>query len=707
MILNLENSKYHKYIYLAIVSLISLNILFIDYPILGSDEYAYFINAKYIDRLTDLYIAQPHLQHTPTILYLWFLKFIIYFDPQNIVIFYRFLQLILYILIGLILKNQFTSNKLLESKKINIGFLLYLILPSSFYINTVMPEILIMLISALALYLLLGNCNKRKIFTLGLLLGAGLLIKPHVLATILACNLFILLNNYSKVKISHTILNLAILNLTIYLSALIITKLTVNEWDLMLKFGLGSNVYGQYLKLGLSQYLLKLYEFSKYFIAHSLVLALFFTPVFVSIINKYSFLWMEQYKEITLFVVVLLISHISMISWFTAGAGQLSDGEQFRLHGRYLNPVLIFMPFLYILVIDKIGSSKTVVLIGLFQILLLLLFIFIVVQGFKIFPWDYPALFAFFKSQNWYGWKYTDSNNYLSIILILFILMVNILIIIYRNKLKFVKVILITLLSILFIFGLIQTFLWAYSHEKNLANINTEARSIGKLLGAGKIGDGVFITDNPYGTTAFALFNLDSAPKVLIRNQNSDIKQSDIEGAKWVIFMGNYNANFPHKTSISLSKFNLFPLNSNILIETNQNNSLNLNKPLRIYPAKDLFSNSFLVGFNAQEEWGSWTKRENAKVVFPGFFSGNLRLTISGWTLPENLNKSVVITLGSQSKAINFSEKNSLYELDFSVAQPIDSILISSPVLRPKDSGRDMGVAINWIQIENKNASNR
>jgi hypothetical protein len=691
--------------FLSIVSLVLFNAFNLGFPILGSDEYAYFINAKYIDNLSGLHTLEPHLQKTPTLLYLKLLNLLQSANLENFVIIYRFLQIIIYLCIGKFLKYIFLKYQLLNRNQARISFLIYLLLPCAFYVNTVMPEILTMLIPVLTLYLLLMHRSKANLIFLGILLGAGLLIKPNVIATILTANLFILYDTYLKSKkISQALFNLIFLNISLYVSTLIITKFIVGDWDLLVRYGLGADFYGKYVAGGISQFMSKIYAFLWYFLAHTLILIGIFSPIFLGLINRKSKLWEKCAREISLFIIILAISHIAMISWFTVGAGALSEGELYRLHGRYLNPVLVFMPFIFILSLSEINSKK-VFLYSTTQILIISAIYFLITKFYKIFPWDYPLLFAFYSPNNWYSWNYDGSLTKLDIILISIIISINLIAVFFRRKINFIKNLFILNLVFIFIFGIFQTYLWAYNHLKALVQINSEAKSLGLILDNSKMGSGTLIADNAYGEISFALFNLSNAPKVVIREKNSEISQDDIGNSSWVIFMGDYNPKFIYKNDIVLDKFRLFPINTNIAVDNNAENVFNLRGPYKINLGSGLFSSASLVGFNSQEEWGSWTKNNQAKIILPSYVSGNFKVVLFGWTIPENLNKPVIVRIGSQEKRLFLTDKNASYELNFSLSQPTDSIRIESHISRPNNSARDMGVALNMVQIENINAS--
>lgn len=707
MIINKYNNKIINFLNFTAILFILSNIFMSGYPILGSDEYAYIANGKYLDTLGDLYAAQPHLQHTPTILYLKITNIFQKLNTDNFVLIYRIFQLIVFIFVGMMIKNIFIKYNLIDNKNAKLGYLIYLFLPCSFYINTIMPEILTMLISCLVIYFLLDEIKIKNITILGIILGASLLIKPNVLALILTANLYIVLTYLNKNHKISLIYNLFLLNIIIYLTALFLTKALINEWDFKLERGLGYGAYGHYISAGGNLIYSKIYEFFRYFLAHSFILFFIFTPVVFGLLNKNSIFWSgRKPRELSLLIILLLFSHIAMVSWFTAGTAYLSEGELLRLHGRYLNPVLIFMPFLFMLSISN-SDSKEIKLFSLFQILALIIFSVLIVPNFKIYPWDYPMLFAFFQPDNWYKWNYADMVNYFYYFLIIVILLFNIMIIKYSYKIKSSKIMLIVVLLCIMVSGQIQTYLWSYSHLKNLESINNGARALKSILGDGKIGDGIFIADNSFGTTSFALFNMNNAPKVIIRTKSSVISQADIEGAKWVVTMGEYSLKFRYNASFAFGNYTFIPLNSNISIDVNSDNIIDIKDQLKIFLGSSSYSKSSLVGFNSQEDWGAWTKDSNAKIIFPGFFSGNVRLVIFGWTIRENLSKPVIFTLGNQSKSIFFSEKNEPHELKFHIDKPVNSISINSHISRPKDSSRDMGVAVNLIQIEDINAARK
>jgi hypothetical protein len=107
-----------------------------------------------------------------------------------------------------------------------------------------------------------------------------------------------------------------------------------------------------------------------------------------------------------------------------------------------------------------------------------------------------------------------------------------------------------------------------------------------------------------------------------------------------------------------------------------------------------------LTGFNAVEVWGAWTSEPKADVVVPQQLQGHLRITLFGWSLPENLRTPLQLKVGDKAYPLELGDKGQDVVLDVTVAKPTDRITFESSVFQPADSARTMGVAIARISIE-------
>ncbi|WP_061532331.1 DUF7024 domain-containing protein [Collimonas arenae] len=107
-----------------------------------------------------------------------------------------------------------------------------------------------------------------------------------------------------------------------------------------------------------------------------------------------------------------------------------------------------------------------------------------------------------------------------------------------------------------------------------------------------------------------------------------------------------------------------------------------------------------LIGFNVPEEWGAWSARSDTVIDLPVQVHGRLKLRLFAWTLPENLNQALGITIGGETENIKLADAGKEYEVVLNVQHVTDRILLKSAIFHPSNSSRDMGVAISHISIE-------
>src|SRR5262249_32781693 len=154
-----------------------------------------------------------------------------------------------------------------------------------------------------------------------------------------------------------------------------------------------------------------------YYLAHGVVLAMFFSPALVfstrlvtrSLVAKIR-LDAGQQRTIILvtFVGFCAASIFAMIAVFTEAVGTLAEFERYRIHGRYwtfLMPWLALITFGSFVSIERVKESVWVSrAAGLIGLAATLLFVFVISPHFSLYPWDFPELFGFYR-QEMQTWK--------------------------------------------------------------------------------------------------------------------------------------------------------------------------------------------------------------------------------------------------------------------------------------------------------------
>lgn len=682
-------------------------------PIFGSDEYAYFISGMYLERLEDLHQLDPGLQRISNLLYFKLINAWAFLFGHGFSSSFRTLHIGMFIAAAAIVHKTF--KQIIDKSGAIWSVLAFLLLPNSIYIYAVMPETDLMLLAACLGYLLIVIFPIRQnlaVALAGFLLSAALLFKPHATALLAAAIFTVscapILGIVEGGRVAAIRLVFILLG-TFYISLVILWRLSGQEWTFDPSLALGLNFYGQYLQSSPSQSLVsistKLLMALHYAVAHLVVIALIFAPVlvwavlrFVSMVKSRPATGESLSPDLsvaTLFVLAMLIMHIAMIAWFTAGAASISETEAMRLHGRYLGPVIIFFPVLYFHAIKNLDvkSEKLVKVVVFFSLAACLLYLF---RVFKIYPWDYPLLFAFYDANNNYGWGYKGAYSFG------FLLLISLLAIwvIVTLKGAILKKVLFSQIFIILIAGCLQTYNWAINHTRVNSPLVEYAGAINAMLGRGEFGKGVLVSSERYGRTSYILFGLGNSPRVLIKNLGGAVSQDDIGDAGWVLFDGEYKAEFDYPDSILFGFLRFFPIKTNFLIERRDLPEIKVGNPVSISLSAGRYASSQLKGFNPQEEWGAWTDKENPEILLPVVLYGIVKLKLDGWTLSENLKYPLVVRVGDSLCKFQLSDVRKEYECTLNIRRPSDRIRLESPIYRPVDSHRNMGVAINIITTE-------
>ena len=402
--------------------------VFISGPIFGSDEYAYYISGKFLPSINQLYELDPNLQKISNVLFFRFVHVVNVLDPDGFLNVFRILHALEYILAAYVLHQTF--KKSIGEQNSIYGTSIFLLLPTSAYILAVMPEIDLILISALLGYTII-NIFPTKSYVgsalAGVLVGISLLLKPHGLALLAAVVVAIGIRPSLKFTIGyvkHALQLIMVFGGFCYLTIIFLWKICVHQWIVDPRVVLGLKFYGSYIQASsvTSSFFHKLTLAIYYSSAHVVVLLLIFSPVFILFIRaiknanegtttKFQ-AGDDSVRNAIFFVAVSLLSHVAMVSWFTAGAAATNEVEACRIHGRYLGAVICFLPYLYFYAISIFKDKELKLTIGL-GLVALLLSIFFVFDEFKIFPWDYPLLFSFFRAPNAYRWDFPSSIEFL------------------------------------------------------------------------------------------------------------------------------------------------------------------------------------------------------------------------------------------------------------------------------------------------------
>ena len=708
---------------MAVYALFSVSL---GHPIFCSDEYAYYISGKFNDQLPALYQLDPGLQRISNLLYFAIIQVFSRVFGTQFILGFRLVHSIEYLFAAWLIYQ--TVVRSIGTRNAMLGTAAFLLMPAHIYIYTVMPETeLVLLVAILSFILVRVYPHKGSLGSLlaGALIGVGVLIKPHALAMLLAVLgamvvLCFLCRDRRRIieVLTHNLLLLA----SCYITIVVLWCLTSKQWILDPSAALGLQFYGRYLENAANHisFLSKLGSTLLYMLGHLVVIALIFAPVLVwslsHVIQK------ERERQVpcdtvdlektalAVFTITMIASHIAMTSWFTAGAGALSEGEAMRLHGRYLGPALAFFPVLYFFAIGELSAFGKK-LISVISGLAMCLYLGVVIKTFKIFPWDYPLLFAFFNEMNWYHWAFEGNISHLGSMLFLVVAIGLVLSVCYRGLQ--VRILYLQLFLILLV-GCLQTYGWIFSSFRNHAELSMKSKAISTILGTGQFGKGVVIAEERYGRESYILFGLANAPKVIERKVGSVISEADIAGADWLILGNEYLMQFDHRDSISLGPLKFFPIKPAMIdvmsvaptlldrVSTiaTQKVTIAPDVAMQLVFGEATTTGVHLDGFNPPEDWGAWSAKPSAQIEMPLQLQGHIKLKMFAWTLNENLAAPIRLRIGNVTVPLSLSDVGKEIQIDLVIAQPSDHIVIESSIFKPNNSHRYLGVAIARMTIE-------
>lgn len=672
-------------------------------PLLGSDEYAFLTIGKFLDS-PSIFTLDSNLQQVSNRLYFYLLSF---FDFKPGVIFQvRVVQIVEWFAAVVILFAAFRNFIGVNYRLIAAAFTL--ILPSSFYVLTVIPETSLVLLSSALGLVICRTLPKYAISAIslsGLICGVGILIKPHAIAWIPAVVVVIIFNQLIESRKQHWAVSSFGLILVFfffwYAGAVLAWRLTSSGWIFNPAEMLGLKFYGSSLRTSeTSNFFTTAREVIKYFLQHLIVLSLIFCTsligIFVIFKDALQRKGQAQNHELipAIFVVAMLFGSLVMTSYFTASVGLQQEHESNRLHGRYIAHILVFLPFFHFYYVSKATASnyRGYAYVSLLTVLVALFYVF---PSVKIFPWDYPELFALYEKENWYKWVGISKSSYGNLVLPLIACVSALQLLRLKYKAHLITL---QLLAILICANL-QLDDWASTHVANNQKSVQTGGKLSALIGANLPGEGLVVGPDRYGKLSYFLFGFNGAPRVLIKGRGEIITQDEIASSKWVILTDQYEKQFQFQSVIGIEGVQFFPLNLPQVVVSIPPAVIWRGEPLTVSFSSESKRTGMLDGFNAPEPWGAWTAIKTAHVYLPVSIHGAIRLKFFGWVDGENKDKVVTLRVGTESKNITLTKQGLDYEVDFYVAEPSSVIQVTIPTTRPLGSDRHFGVALRGVEI--------
>ena len=461
--------------------------------------------------------------------------------------------------------------------------------------------------------------------------------------------------------------------------------------------------------LSLSFWLHHLLGTARYFGANLIALAAIFPYAFVLTGN---YLWRARHAghEVTAYsgpglsLLAFLVAAVLFLVLMTSIATEVHSEDPFegnRFSGRYY----IFLIPLLIAVLFGLGrdasprAAKACAGLGLAALGILA---YLINSIFRVYPWDFPELFAFFSAPNHYQWDFAkpwpallNYGGYISLIgggltALVVLARPGLLVSAYG-----------AFMTLIVLVGQIQVNAYMFAWSDIVRWRADDARAIAQLLVPVQAGDGVVVADQRYASVSEFVFSLRAPQWLLVRPSGAHLTETDLPpDVSWVAAINDYVADFHYRYSLKFEHTSLYVLSQNTpLLHESEKLVWQGTEPMRLnfVGGKDAKA---LTGFNSPEGWGIWSATDVATIALPQLVVGDITLKINVAALPENVQEPLRIQIGDAHAELSLKTDSLTYELRLAPTWPTDTIRLEMATVRPvpRDS-RSLGVGLTWIEI--------
>ncbi|MDR7100825.1 hypothetical protein J2X04_003206 [Lysobacter niabensis] len=533
----------------VVFALLAMRVVTTGSPIMGSDEYAYFGTAKFADDAGTIFQFDPGMQAVGNKVYPLLYSGWESVSHQDAGSVGRLFNSLLFVLGAFVLYGIFA--RVFDRRSALYSAILYLLMPVSFYATTLLPEVEFQ-VSVYLVTLMVAMAGRkpsyRSIAAAAALSALSYLIKPHAAALICACGLYWFATGMLQREgaLPRRLARAAGRAAWYFgLSAffiMAITKLAPGNraagGDVVASF------YRSYVEriFDVDFLLANLTGFVDYAGGHLWLLLALFAPGLVFVAASSGRLMGQAWRAksgsspvdempdssyFALYVALLLLAFLAMIAIFTSSAGELSDFEKFRLHGRYLAPLLPLLLGCSVWAVAQ-RPGRLVPLLGLAA---LVAFVFVGRGLYKIFPWDYPDAFGLFGPSLHY-WGFTGASTWtVWVILLAGILGYLAQACGVRARLSYMAFVLVVALA-----SHTQMWRWLDFHVESNRSTVAAADAIETYLGDAPTGSGLVLTLDRYGQAPYLLMGLDHPQFVRAASNGQVVAAKDIPaGVRWIV----------------------------------------------------------------------------------------------------------------------------------------------------------------------------
>jgi hypothetical protein len=546
-------------------------------PLYHGDEYAHWANAGY------LAIGQSHQQFNPYLLrmsnYLYFLVTEWLARAPEGPAAMRLMNYLFIVLSALFVRQlarTFVSAPLAllaAAFVFAIGFTTYSV--------SVMPEMMFMCIFlGLALFLVRAWAPRRilRSFVAGLFVGALMMIKPHGVALLPAvATMMVAVPMVQHRRLAAIVAAVPdVLAMAAGAIATVISIASIATGTLELSpVAFVGDAYGTVLaRPGAASSIAAGLGITRYFLAHVVVLLLFFAPA-VLIAPPAALLLsgrqsptaddaagLRSFLVLVTFTLASTLAIFGMIAIFSHLSSGLSASEADRIHGRYWG---FLIPLLMTLTVVLFEFSNRVQAISpranrwleragaVGWLLAILAFVIVISPAFRIFPWDFPELFALYRNNN-PTWPYAAwfPSSFAVVIALLTACAFLRLLTFPARRLCYAA-----FLAVAFALGNINTTGWQIDIMPNVRPLVEAGEAAVRIVG--RQSEGLFVTPEYWGTGQYVAFQLPLRSFVAIKPKSATLTDADVPaGAEWVLTMAPYTVQFKYSSTVPLGPLTLY-----------------------------------------------------------------------------------------------------------------------------------------------------
>lgn len=253
-----------------------------------------------------------------------------------------------------------------------------------------------------------------------------------------------------------------------------------------------------------------------------------------------------------------------------------------------------------------------------------------------------------------------------------------------------------TLIAGAFVAGQYNVWQWQAENTAGQGRLTREARAVATLLPPVARDRGLVVGEHRYGRMAFALYGLMANSRVVTRPALAVLSGRDVPpGVEWILTTDPIAVDLPCRSVIAGEETTFYRL---------MPAAAPRDGAVMVVDAGPQGEPAAFVGFNAGESWGRWSALPVARVLLPGHVAGPVTVRMRCWGARPDAQR-LVVELGSGAAvvAVDGTPQTHACELDTGDGGSVVTLRGVTPV-RPNPWDRPLGVAVQWLEIEPRQA---